>query len=142
MPDERAGRQKMSVMDAMDDLLTAIDGLQATVNKTAPKRDDKLLWEVFHETKHSVLPFGWTLHLGYSIDREPGDAPAVWIHRAYLDTGVGEHELSLKDIDVNALEDDIRQIVEDQDEADAEAHAPDDGDFGEFLMNARKDRES
>ena len=118
----------MSVMDAMDDLLTALDGLQITVNKVAPKRDPDLRWHDIEETKHSIYPNGWLLTVGFTVDREPGDAPSVWVHRAILQTGKRDIELQLNEIAVNEIEAELADIVdlEDRMEADALANSYDD----------------
>ena len=126
----------MSVMDAMDDLLTAIDGLQTTVNKVAPRRDPDLQWWT-----DTDLPFGWKCHHGYSIDWDDGRA-GVWIHKSELDDGKACVLVHLPAEDINKLESVIAEEVEAAYQDDALARQRDDGDYGDWLYEQQKDREA
>ena len=100
------------------------------------KRDPDLKWREMDD-----LPYGWVIHFGYSVEWDDGRAQ-VWIHRALLNTGQREVELSLKEMNQDDLRTEELSIAE-QEESDAEAAAlslADNDDKGDWLYEQRKDR--
>ena len=118
----------MSVMDAANELMTAISEYTT---------DDGLRWEDIDDLG---VP-GWCIQCGFTVDREPGDAPSVWIHKLELNTGQRSIPLALNEVDVNAFEAELSERVEIEDRMAAEHLARDPGDFGDWLHEQRKDRD-
>ena len=101
--------------------------------------DDTLQWDEFDDLG---VP-GWSLHMGYTVEREPGDAPSVWIHRAVLNTGQREIELALNEISVRVFEAEISERVEAADKMQAAYLSRRDADDqGDWLYEARKDKQA
>jgi len=99
--------------------------------------DDGLRWEDIDDLG---VP-GWVIQCGFTVDREPGDAPSVWIHKLELNTGQRSIPLALNEVDVNAFEAELSERIEVEDRMAAEHLAPDPGDFGDWLLEQRKDRD-
>lgn len=62
---------------------------------------------------------GWGLRVGFTVEREPGDAPTVWIHEAEINTGHRVIDLCARDLP-NVAEIESR-ISEDLDVEDSQA---------------------
>ena len=117
--------------------MSALFKTVARATKPLPA-DDGLRWEDIDDLG---VP-GWCIQCGFTVDREPGDAPSVWIHKLELNTGQRSIPLALNEVDVNAFEAELSERIEIEDRMAAEHLAPDPGDFGDWEMEQRRDRES
>ena len=130
----------LGLMNQLGSALTELDGIERkpiTLQKIKAK-DDVLKWEQFEETKNGVYPFGWILHVGYTVEWD--EDVSVWVHRAFLATGKRDIELQLNEIDVNELEAVIAEGEYEAARRDAEYLARDEGDRGEYALDAQRDR--
>lgn len=84
-------------MASMDEIMNAL----APLELPPLARPDPLKW--FDD--EDGLPAGWVLEIGYTVECEqPGDEPGIWIHRARLNTGQRQIEMSLHEIDTGKYE--------------------------------------
>ena len=65
---------------------------------------------------------------------------SVWVHRAFIATGQRDIELQLAEIDVADLEAILAEGEYEAARRDAEYLARDEGDFGEYALDAQRDR--
>ena len=108
-----------------------------------PKRQQPALqWEQFEELPSGVLIGGWTLHVGYLAEWDE-DHFAIYIHRAFLNTGQRDIEMQLNEIPVGDLEALLAESELMRAQADAEAlYESRNDDRGDWEYEAQKDREA
>jgi len=86
---------------------------------------------------------GWSLTVGFTSTREPGDAPDVWIHCAEINTGHSLIPLFRADLpNVTALEAIVAEAIEGEDRQSAlelsHRDPRDDGDYSFDIENERR----
>jgi len=92
-----------------------------------------------HWWEDTDYPHGWKVLFGYSVEWDEGRAN-VWVHQVELDDGKHCVPIHLPQKDINAIESVIAGEVEAEAEADALALARDDGDYGDWCLEAQRDR--
>ena len=104
----------------------------------APEQDsDGLRWHSFDDYGAP----GWAINVGFSVEFEAGDAPSIWIHKAELNTGQRVIQLGLNDIPTNELEAELSELVDLECRIAAEDLALSREDEGDFLLDAKRDRQ-
>ena len=130
----------LGLMNQLGSALTELDGIERKpITLSKIKAKDDLRWEQFEETKNGSFPYGWCLHVGYSVDWDERDC-TVWIHRAFIATGQRDIELQLNEIDVNDLEAVITEGEYEAARRDAEYLAGRGDDKGDWEYEQYKDR--
>jgi hypothetical protein len=129
-----------AIFPELAELGAALEQFQA-IDK--PTRHPDLTWHDFDELADGCLPFGWTLSAGYTVEREPGDAPTIWIFEVELNTGQRVIPLSLTEVDTRALEAILEDVVAADDAAESERMlelARDRNDDGDYAYDRSLDK--
>ena len=99
--------------------------------------------DTLKQFEYSDLGLGWCIHCGYEVEHERGERPVVQIVKLELNTGNHVFPLSLRDLpgtDLTLIEELIADEVEADAQEAAKSLARDDGEYGEYCLNAQRDR--
>jgi hypothetical protein len=123
-----------SLFDAVGDICRTQYNLGAKPKKAA---------DTLKEYEYDDIGLGWCLHCGYEIADWDEGQPVIQIHKLELNTGNHIYPLALRDIppeDLTAIE----GLIQDQEYTEAQAAAQhlarDDGEYGEYCLNAQRDK--
>jgi hypothetical protein len=118
------------------------DLFRAAADITRPVGAKKPAPADLKQYEYDDIGLGWCLHVGYSLEWDEGRAD-VWIHTLDLNTGQHLIPLTLTDIPGADLKG-IEAVIAEQEEGDAyeatKSLARDDGEYGEYCLDAQRDR--
>ena len=128
----------MTIMDTMGELAVALHAFDALEPSKAKLKADGL-----KQYEYSDIGLGWVIHAGYEVVEWDEGQPVIEVRTLELNTGNHIFPLALRDIpgaDLTAIE----QLIADEEEAAAyeaaKSLARDDGDYGEYCLNAQRDK--
>jgi hypothetical protein len=125
----------------MSSLFDAVGDICRTQYRLGEK--PKKAADTIKQHEHDLECMGWVLHCGYTLVEWDDDRPVIQIVQLELNTGQHVYPLALRDIPGGELTM-IEELISDEEYADAheaaKALARDDGDYGEYCLNAQRDR--